>query len=82
MLSIPITKEAAIELTIRTFGAATKENMKELIEVLSFEISDVLNSNRSADLPYIEANQCFIGFLYSALRDMEFHSNDLPFNLN
>jgi hypothetical protein len=76
------TKELALTLVIGLFGFATKANIEETIEVLNFENTSILNVNDPTDEPYIEANICCIGFLYSALRDMEFHSNDLPLFYN
>lgn len=76
------TKELALRLVIETFGHATKANIEEMIEVLNFENTTVLNADKPTDEPYIEVNICCIGFLYSALRDMEFRSSDLLFFFN
>ena len=76
------TKETALRLVIENFGAANRANITEMIETLNFKIGNILNPNSQFDEVYIEMNIVMIGFLYSALRDMEFHSNDLPFNLN
>lgn len=77
-----INKENSIKFVIEIFGFATKANIIEAIEALNFEIHTVLNIENPKDLPYIEANLCYIGFLYSALKDMRFQSNDLPICLN
>ena len=76
------TKETALRLVIENFGAANRANITEMIETLNFEIGNILNPNSQFDEVYIEMNIVMIGFLYSALRDMEFHSSDLPLYLN
>jgi hypothetical protein len=74
MVTINITKEITIATVIETFGVANRLNIEEMINIFHWLRLSGMESEE----------QCYvhIGFLYSALRDMEFHSQDLPLFLN
>jgi hypothetical protein len=77
-----ITKEYVIAMVIRFYGKCTRANINKAINVLNYEAQHLFNPNSPTDLLCIEVNYEIIGFLYSALRSMEYSINDTPLILN
>lgn len=76
------TKEYALSFVIAHYGAVSKKSIELTINVLNYECKHLFNVNKVEDQKSIELNMNIIGFLYSALRTMEYRSSDTPLFLN